>query len=214
MSSNTSEELILRRAEVDLEAGIAYNVTRIRASGHPIFARAMEAGVNAAIHTIRLRQQFRGDVHFVCDLARRAHAGEDPVKLADEHVARALRIKELSLIAREKDPEFQVVLRHARDLLAARLPDLGRLLAIDAPADYDDLVRRAFPERKHVESIVADNRLRVLAILDHVAQHPHLLRVPASWIPKLQGIARDLVEWETARVLEGVDEIYSTRSAT
>ena len=205
-----AEELLVQRAEVDLAAGIDYHVERIRSSGHPLFARAMESGVTGAIRVIQLRERFRDDVLFICSLARRAHAGEDPRKLAEENIAQALRLKEMGLIAREKDPAFQAILADARDLMALRLPDLGRMVAVEDPKDYDDIVRRAFPERAYVEAMVRDNRTRVLAIVRRIGEDPHVLRVPRSWVPKLQDIARDLVEWQTARVLKGLDEIYAT----
>ena len=204
-----SESILVERAQVDLAAGIEYKVARIRASGHPFFARAMETGVMGAISLIQLRERFREDVLFVCSLAHRANAGEDVGKLADEHVARAMRLRELSLIARVKDPEFQPLLAMARDLMAARLPDLGRMVAVEDPRDYDDLVRKAFPDRKPVDDLVEDNRRRVLDIVDHVAAHPHVLRVPRAWLGKLQEVGRDVVEWQTARVRKGVDEIYA-----
>lgn len=206
-----TESLILVRAEQDLEEGIRYKVERIRASGHPFFARAMEAGVTGAVSLIQLRERYRDDVRFLCELARRANAGEDPGRLADEHIARALRLKELSLVVREKDPEFQHVLVTAREILAKRLPDLGRMVAVKDPADYDDLVRKAFPDRKHVEAFVEENRLLMLRLLDDMTRHPHILRIPRSWVPKMAEIGRDIIEWQTARVLKGVDEIYSVQ---
>lgn len=210
LTPSTAELILVARAREDLEAGIRYKVERIRASVHPLLARAMEAGVLGAVSLIQLRERFRDDVLFLCALARRANAGEDPGTLADEHVARALRLRELALIAREKDPEFQPLLAMARDLMARRLPDLGRMVAVEDPRDYDDLVRRAFPDRSHVEDLVEDNRVRVLAIVDHVAAHPHLLRIPRAWVGKLRDVGRDVIEWETARVLKGVDEIYAS----
>lgn len=208
MSPTRAESILVERAQLDLAAGIEYKLARIRASGHPFLARAMEAGVSGAISLIQLRERFREDVLFLCSLARRANAGEDPGRLADEHLPRALRLRELSLIAREKDPAFQPLLAMARELMARRLPDLGRMVAVEDPRDYDDLVRRAFPARKHVEDLVMDNRARVLQILEHVAANPHLLRVPRSWLPKLGEVSRDVIEWETARVLRGVEDIY------
>lgn len=209
MTPTRAESILVARAEVDLEAGIAYKMERIRAAAHPFFARAMESGVLGAISLIQLRERFREDVLFVCTLARRAHAGEDPRKLADEHVARAMRLKELALIARVKDPEFEALLALARDLMADRLPDLGRMVTVEDPVDYDDLVRRAFPDRKRVDDLVEDNRVRVLRIVGHVAAHPHLLRIPRAWVGKLEEVGRDVVEWQTARVRRGVDEIYA-----
>lgn len=211
MSSSTSraEAILAERAQRDLEEGIHHNARRIRESGHPFLARAMDAGVMGALSLIQLRERFKEDVRFVCELARRVNAGEDPEKLAAENIARAMRLKELALVAREKDPEFAGVVDRARAILAKRLPDLGRMVAVEDPADYDDLVRKAFPDRARVDRIVEENRVDVLAIIEHVAKHPHLLRVPSSWIPKMRDIAVEVVEWETARVKKGVDEIYS-----
>ena len=70
-----AESLILVRAQQDLEDGIRYKVERIRASGHPFFARAMEAGVTGAVSLIQLRERYRDDVRFLCALARRASLG-------------------------------------------------------------------------------------------------------------------------------------------
>lgn len=214
MSSSTSkaEAILAERAERDLEEGIHFNARRIRESGHPFFARAMDAGVMGAISLIQLRERFKEDVRFVCGLARRVNEGEDSAALAAENISRAMRLKELALVAREKDPEFAGVLDRARGILAKRLPDLGRMVAVEDPKDYDDIVRRAFPDRARVELIVEENRVDVLAIIEHVATHPHLLRVPRSWVPKMRDIAVEVIEWETARVLKGVDEIYGPPS--
>lgn len=204
-----AEALLVERAEAALEAGLQYKVERIRAAGHPVLARAMEAGVVGAVSLIQLRERFRDDVLFLCSLARRAHAGEDPERLADENLARALRLRELALVAREKDPDFQPLLAQARDLMARRLPDLACMVAVEEPRDYDDLVRRAFPDRERVEALVEDNRVRVLRMVEHVAAHPHVLRVPRAWLGRLEGVGRDVVEWQAARVLKGLDEIYA-----
>lgn len=211
MSSSTSraEVLLAERAQRDLEEGIHHNARRIRESGHPFLARAMDAAVMGAISLIQLRERFKEDVRFVCALARRVNAGEDPATVAAENVAHAMRLKELALVAREKDPEFAGVIDRARSILAKRLPDLGRMVAVEDPADYDDLVRKAFPDRARVDLIVEENRVDVLSVIDHIAKHPHLLRVPRAWVPKMRDIATEVVEWETARVKKGVDEIYA-----
>lgn len=206
-----ADDLIVERAMEDLEAGIQHKAVLIRRSGHPLLARAIEAGVNGAVATLQLRSKFRDDVRFVLSLAHRCNAGEDPAALADEHIERALRMKEMSLIVREKDPAFPPLLHKNRDLLAKRLPDLARMAAVPDPADYDDLVRKAFPDRKAAETIVRENHDHVLGLVEHVAAHPHLLRVPQSWVPRLRDVAVELLEWQTARVMKGIDEIYSAR---
>lgn len=206
----SADALILARAEQDLDEGLAR--TRVLArqhASHAFLAGAYEAVVNTALASIHLKTRFRDDVNLLMGLAHRVNGGDDPETLARENLARAVHLKELALIAREKDPEFQPILDATLAHFARRLPDLARMVAVNAPATYSDLVREAFPHRLEVDSIVQANRDHVIWIVDHLEAHPHLLRLPHSFVPRLARTAREVVEWQTARVKQGVEEIYS-----
>ena len=138
------------------------------------------------------------------------NAGESAQTLATDHIERVLRMRELTLLARTKEPEFRPLLDRARAFFAARLPDLARMVAIDDAKDYAELVRRAFPERKEAQDIVHANAAHVTSVVADLKTHPHLLRVPHAWVPRIAGIAHDMVEWQTARVLASVERIYAT----
>jgi hypothetical protein len=207
--ARSADELILERAERDLDEGLAHTKERIRATVHNPFLRVpFEAAVFGAVHTLQLKHRYRDDVKFLLSLAHKVAAGEDPRALAEANVDRALRTKELALIVREKDPAFKTILERNVDLMATRLPDLARMATVKDPVDYPDIVRRAFPDRKEVESLIASNRLFTLWLIEHFEAHPHLLRVPHSFLPKLSELSREMVEWQTARVLRALDAIY------
>lgn len=208
-----ADTLVLLRAERDFEDGLAHARETIRQGSGRIVAASLDALVMGAVGALELRQRMREDVRFLIGLAHRVERGEDPARLADENLARALRLKQLSLVAREKDPNFRFVLDVCRENFAKRLPDLARMVGVPEPKDYEDVVRRAFPDKAHVQAIVRDNRAFTLAITDHLERHPDLLRVPRATVPRFAAIARDMIEWQTARILRSVDEIYDSPAA-
>lgn len=206
----SADALILERAEIDLEEGIAHAKEVARAHAPNRFlSGAMEAVVTGAVATLHLRTRFREDVAFLMELAHRVNGGDDPAALAAEHLGRVVHLKEMGLLAREKDPDFAPVLDLARGNFAKRLPDLARLVAVKAPASYEALVREAFPDRSEVDRIVDENRALTLRVVEHFERHPHLLRIPTAWAPVLARTAREVVEWQTERVRRGVEEIYA-----
>ena len=212
---DVTDRLILERAEQDLEEGLEWVRQRLRdpRRGHsPIVARAMEVGVMGAVSTLQLRPRYKDDVLFLLGLARRVNAGESAVDLAREHLPRALRMRELSLVARVKDAEFQPVLDLTRAIFAARLPDLARMVAVPDPASYPDLVRRAFPDPQYVVGFVEENRNLMFDIVGHVEARPRLLRLPSSWVPGLASVAREVVDWETQRVVASVRAMYDAKA--
>lgn len=207
----SADALIMQRAEEDLDEGIAYARVLARKNASPAFlAGAYEAAVNTAIATIHLKTRFKDDVAFLLELAHRVNGGDDPEALARENLARAIHLKELGLIAKEKDPAFQPILDASRDNFAKRLPDLARMVAVRSPPSYPDLVRSAFPHRAEVDKMLDENRDHVVWVVEHLEKNPHLLRLPAAFLPRLARTAREVVEWQTARVKKGVDEIYAT----
>src|SRR5438874_5980665 len=144
----TAETLILEVAERDLQEGLAHARDLVRARfSRSLFEKPLEAGIFGALHTLRLEARLRDDVKLLCALARRVNAGESAEALAAENIDRVLRLRELGILARTKEPEFHALLDRARAYFAARLPDLARMVAIDDAADYPELVRRAFPDR-------------------------------------------------------------------
>lgn len=205
-----ADDIIIARAEQDLEEGVAHTLARIRASHpNPFVWRPMEAAVTAAIRGLQLRHRYHEDVRFLLSLAHRVADGEDPAKLADENLARAVHLRELSFVVREKDPAFAPVLAEAKRTFALRLPDLARMARVEGAASYAEVVRKAFPERKEVEIIVASNRAYTVDLVAYLEKHPHLLRVPPSWIPRFGEVAREIVDWQTARILLALDTIYA-----
>lgn len=205
-----ADDLIIARAQQDLEDGIEHTMDRIRASHpNPFVWRPMEAAVSAAIRGLQLRHRYHEDVRFLLSLAHRVADGEDPVAIAGENLARAVHLRELSFVVREKDPAFAPVLIEAQRTFALRLPDLARMARVEGAATYDEVVRRAFPDRKEVEAIVASNRAYTLELVEHFEKHPHLLRVPQGWVPRFADIAREIIDWQTARILKALDDIYA-----
>jgi hypothetical protein len=201
---------IIERAQRDLEEGIHHTLERIRASHpNPFVWRPMEAAVTAAIRGLQLRHRYHEDVKLLLSLAHRVADGEDPAALAEENLARAVHLRELSFVVREKDPAFAPILAAAQRTFALRLPDLARMARVEDAASYDEVVRRAFPDRKEVEAIVASNRAYTLELVEHLEKHPHLLRVPPSWIPRFADVAREIIDWQTARILKALDTIYA-----
>ena len=206
-----SERLILEKAEKDLDAGLEHLRVRLRDEVHgplAFLARGVEAAVLGGIAALELRPRMRDDVAFLMQLAARVNAGEDPAKLAAEHVQRVLRVRELNLVVKTKDPRFQPVVDRCRDLMAKRLPDLGRMVAIEDPKDYDDLVRRAFPALDEPLRIVEENHALMMWVFDQAEAHPELLRIPRSMVPKLASLGREVTTWQTDRVLQGLRSLY------
>lgn len=206
-----ADQLIVDRAQEDFEEGLQWIRERLRQPGRgsAFMARAMEVGVMGAVSTLQLRPRYRDDVVFLLALAHRVNAGEAPAALAQENLPRALRVRELSLVARVKEPDFQRVLDLALGIFETRLPDLGRMVAVEDPVDYPDLVRRAFPDEAYVLAFIDENRRTMIEMVDHFEKHPALLRVPDSWVPTLCAMGRDMVEWESARVGASVRAMYA-----
>ena len=210
MPPRSADEIIIERAQKDFEDGLEHNRKRIRETHGRFGGAALEALLMGAVSSLGLRSRMREDARHLLALAHRVANGEDPTKLAEEHLDHVLRLKQkMHLIARDDDPEFKVIRKMALDLFARRLPDLAKLATVEAPESYDDLVRKAFPERAPVDLIVEDNARSVSAIVDHLEKHPHVLRAPSSMTPKLATMAREMIAWKVAEVRRGVDEIYA-----
>ena len=210
-----SHRILLDHAERDLDEGLEYVRRRLKenASGPLAFlARGLEAAVMGGVSMLELRPRLREDVAFLLQLAEQVRAGADPRKLADEHLSRVLRLKELNLVVKVKDPAFQPVLDLCREAFAARLPDLARMAAVEDARDYDDLLLRAFPDRAEPEKIVRENRELMLRVFEHAERNPQLVRVPGGLMPKIAQIARDVTEWKTQQVMAGLDEAYGPRA--
>lgn len=211
-----AEKIILAKAENDLDAGLRHLRERLAREAHgplAFLARGVEAAVMGGIAALELRPRVRDDVQFLTDLAKRTHAGEDPHALAHEHIGRVLRLRELNLIVKVKDPRFQPVQERCADAMAKRLPDLARMVMVDDPADYDDLLVKAFPTRDLPDRIVDENAALMTWIFDHADAHPDLLRLPRSLVPKLTTVGRDVTQWQTERVRQGLDQTYGKPAA-
>lgn len=219
MSSNTqtepptADDIIVARAELDFEGGLAHARSRIKETHGFLAATTLDALITGAVAALHLRTRMAKDVRELIDIARRVQKGEAARPLAAVHLDHVLRLKRgMHLIAREDDPAFLAIREMCLDLFEARLPDLARMAAIQDPKDYPDLVRKAFPDRAHVDAIVDDNATRVAAILDHLEKNPHVLRMPQAMAPKLAATAREFLAWKVADVKRGVDEIYAERA--
>lgn len=201
----------MEHAERDLEEGLAYVRQRLKEDSKGAFsflARGMEAAVLGGVAALELRPRLREDVRFLLDLATQVNAGADVAALADEHLPRVLRLKDLNLVVKVKEPDFQPALAWCREAFLARLPDLARMAAVPDPVDYDDLLRTAFPDRAVAERIVRENRDLMIRLFDHADQNPHLLRIPTSFVPRVAELARDVTEWKTREVMRGIGEAY------
>lgn len=204
-----ADDLIVERASRDFEEGLAHARHRIRETHGRIAAVTLDALVMTAVGALHLRARMRDDVRHLVGLAHRVAEGEDARKLAEEHLDHVLRLKrQMHLIANEDDPEFQHVKALALDLFAKRLPDLARMATVPEPKDYGDLVRRAFPDRAHVDALVDENGATVGRIVDHLEKHPHVLHMPRALAAKVATTAREMIAWKIAEVRRGVDEIY------
>lgn len=212
-----AHRILLDHAERDLDEGLDHVRRRLKesASGPLAFlARGLEAAVLGGVAMLELKPRLREDVAFLLRLADQVAAGADPRKLADEHVSRVLRLKELNLLVKVKDPAFQPILDLCRESFAARLPDLARMAAVPDPRDYDDLLLKAFPDRAEPEKIVAENHALMMRVIEHVERNPHLLRMPRSFTPRVAELAREVTEWKTKEVLRGLDDAYGPGPAT
>ncbi len=170
---------------------------------------ALEKVVFGLVRLMNPEKRISRDIDALMTLAARVDAGEDPATLAKDHLESTLRPWELAIVIRTKHPEFHRILEISEHIFAKRLPDFARMAAVVEPTSYPDLVRRAFPDRAHVDTIVRENGADVLALLDRIADHPDMLRIPRSWAPKLMGIAREMVAWKLDAVRREVDEIYA-----
>ena len=216
MSSNTqiepptADDIIVKRAELDFEQGLAHARQRIKETHGFLVATTLDALVTGAVAALHMRTRMAKDVRELIDISRRVQKGEDARKLSAAHLDHILRLKRgMHLIAREDDPAFLAIREMCLDIFEARLPDLARMATVEGPEDYVDLVRKAFPERAHVDAMIDDNAARVGAIFDHLEKHPHVLRMPQSMAPKLAKTAREFLDWKVADVKQGVDEIYA-----
>lgn len=208
--AHRADEILLARAERDFEEGLAHARQRIRETHGRLAAGTLDALVMGAVATLGLRSRMKDDVRHLLALAHRVAAGEPPRPLAEAEIDRVMRMKQsMGLLARVDDPEFQHVRALALDLFARRLPDLARLASVPDPVDYDDLVRKAFPDRAEVDALVQDNARTMEAIIAHLEKHPHVLRMPSGLTPKIAATARDMVAWKVGEVARGVDEIYA-----
>lgn len=210
MPARTADEILIERAQRDFDDGLAHARKRIKETHGRIAGATLDALIVGAVTTLHVRARMAEDVQALIALARRAIAGEDPDALATAHLDHVLRLKQkMGLIAREDDPAFLRIKEMMRVLFARRLPDLGRMANVQEPTDYDDLVRRAFPERAEVDALVEDNARRVLEIIDMLEKNPHVLRAPKSFVPGIASMAREFTAWKVAEVKRGVDEIYA-----
>ena len=205
----TADDLIVQIAKRDGELGVQRALQTIRASHNKPIAAVLSGLVHTAVNTLHVIDRMEAEVRFIISYAHRLNAGEDVRALVHEALPELLRRKRVHLLIRDKDPAYKP-LEHAHfAAFERRLPDLARMVAIKDPASYDDLVRRAFPDRAYVEHIIDDNAAFVHGVVDHLESHPQLLRVPQGLVGKLSDAARDIVDWQIAKVRAGLDEIYA-----
>lgn len=204
----SSRDVLVDRAARDVEDTLEHIRRRLRAQPGALW-RAIELGVLGLVGLLDPRGRIAKDVDKVIALAKRHDAGEDAGRLAREHLDDTLRLVEINLVMRVKDPEFARVLDASERIFRERLPDFARMVHVESPQDYPDLVRRAFPDRAEADRIVDENAAEIMGLVHHVERHPHLLRVPAGWVPKLAQLGRDLIEWKVADVRRELDEIYA-----
>lgn len=204
------EDILVERAYQDHEEGLVHARRRLRETHGRIVGATLDALLMGAIAALGVRAQMRGDVRKLLALARRVNEDEDPRKLAESHLDEVLRLKsKMHLLAREDDPEFLHIKQLANELFVRRLPDLARMVAVKEAKDYDDVVRQAFPDRAHVDAMVDDNATSVAAMIEHLEKHPHVLKMPKGFAPKMAAMAREFIDWKVAEVRRGVDEIYA-----
>lgn len=205
-----ARDVLVARAMRDFDEGLAHARARIHAGHGRVAAATLDALVMGAVRTLDLRDRMAEDVAFLVDLARRVAAGEDPERVAAENVSRVLRLDlKMRFLARQDDPAFQRMLALVRAHFGRRLPDLARMATVEGAADYDDLVRRAFPDRARVDLIVAENRAFAEAMLAALEGDPHVLRIPQRLVPRIVETAREVTAWQVEKVMRGVDDIYA-----
>lgn len=210
---NAAERILLAKAEADLDAGLAHLRERLKGEAHgplAFLARGVEAAVMGGISALELRPRIRDDVTFLLGLAQQVRDGADPAHLAAQHVERVLRVRELNLVVKVKDPRFQAVVDRCKVEMARRLPDLARMSSVDEPADYDDLLRRAFDGPDQPQRILDENHALVMWIFEHAEANPDLLRLPRSLVPKLAAIGRDVTSWQTTRARQGIHAVWAS----
>lgn len=206
----SADDILVRRAQEDFEEGLTHARAQLRKDHNRFVAASLDAVLMGTLSALRVREEMQTDVRFLLGLAHRVAQGEAPEAIATQNIGQVLRLKQkMHFLARESDPAFQDVLAICRTNMAKRLPDLARMATVPDPADYADIVKRAFPERAHVDRIVDENVAFTLEILAHLEKHPHVLRLPQALIPKIATIARGMIDWQTQRVKLGVEDIYS-----
>lgn len=207
----STEEILVERAYLDHEEGLAHARKRLRETHGRIVGATLDALLMGAVSALHVRTRMREDVRALIALAQRVNAGEDARKLAEAHLDEVLRLKsKMHLLAREDDPAFQHIRHLALELFARRLPDLARMVAVKDAVDYDDIVRRAFPDRAHVDALVEDNAATVRAMIEHLVRNPQVLHMPRAFAPKMAEMAREFIEWKVGEVRRGVDIIYAS----
>lgn len=206
----SADDILVARAEADLETGLAHTRAELKRKHNVFVSATLDGIVMTAVAAISLRTRMKEDVRLLLGVAHEVAQGADPRPLAEKHLDHVLRLKsKMNLIAREDDPEFQAIRAMALDLFVKRLPDLAKMVSVADPKDYDDIVRRAFPDRAYVDAMVDDNARVMFAIIDHLEKHPHVLRIPQGLSGKMASMARDMTTWKAAEVKRGVAEIYS-----
>lgn len=211
MSSNTrTDEILIERAILDFEDGLAHLRRTLREKHGRLLGGTLDALIMGAISALGVRSRMREDVRHLLSLAHRVNAGEDARALAEAEIDRVLRLKQaMHLIAREDDPAFRHIRSLALEIFAKRLPDLARLAAVQDPIDYPDVVRRAFPERAHVDAMIEENARGVHEIVDHLEKNPQVLHAPRALAGALARTAREMVDWKLADVRQAVERIYA-----
>lgn len=207
----SARDVLVDRARRDVQDSLAYLRERLRREPRGLM-RGLELGVLGLVSLVNPEARIGHDVDKVVAVARRHLAGEPAAALASEALHETLGTRELALVVRVKEPAFQHVLDVAERVFRERLPDFSRMISVEEPADYPDLVRRAFPDRALVERIVAENAKDVVELIAHFRAHPHLLRLPRSWVPKATLIADEMVAWKLVEVAREVDDIYGADS--
>lgn len=209
-SSTTTDEILVERAVLDFEDGLAHLRRTLREKHGRLLGGTLDALIMGAVTALGVRSRMREDVRHLLSIAHRVNAGEDPRALAEQEIDRVLRLKQkMHLIAREDDPEFQRIRALSLEVFAQRLPDLARMAAVRDPVDYPDIVRRAFPDRAYVDAMVEENARAVHLIVDHLEKHPQVLHAPRALAGALARTAREMVDWKLADVRRAVAEIYA-----
>ena len=204
----TARDILIERATRDVHDTLVE--VRRRFASHPnVAVRRLGAPVLALVALVNPHKRMARDVDALLRVAARYQAGESAEALADEQLAELLDLRSLRLVIRTEHAQWARVMVLTRRVFVARLPDLARLVAVEAPVDYADLVRRAFPVESVVQEIVARNGAETLALLDDVQRHPDLLRLPSAWIEHLMPFAHEVVAWKLAQIADELAAIYA-----